>query len=689
MEDSLGNNTDKTSEQAHKYMVRNMARLYSFFVVLALLIVASLLYTQFGTKGEELRSRGNSHAYIPSIVESTRGDILSDDGRIMLTSIPYYDLRIDFGAPGFSDTSTFNKNINALSVCLSEFFADSTADSYKNRLEKGLELKHRYYRFAPRRVNYMELKEVAKFPFFNLGVLRSGFIATRVFEREHPFGSLASRILGFVNLEGRKVGLEGYYDDVLRGIDGLVIKQKISGDFWIPISSELNIDPVDGLDLLTTIDIEMQDIAESALRRRVEELDAKWGTVVVMEVATGDIKVMANFGRDKNNEIQQNYNYAVGTSLEPGSTFKLPVLVTLLENTPLSLGTVFDTGDGKRNYGKDAMVTDTRSGGYGVQTLQGIFEHSSNIGMVEAVRRYYLHNPAKFIDDLRATGIGQTLDLQITGEPTPTIKDPRIKDSRSHNGGWDTTSLIRISQGYAVRVTPLQTLTYYNAVAAGGRMVAPRLVTALIDRGKVVEEFPVRVINEQIASPKVISDVQRALSGVVERGTAQALKNPLYKVAAKTGTAQIANGSSGYRLSDGSMNYLGSVVGYFPADNPRYTMIVAFQTLHRVGERSQYFGSTAASPVFKEVADEIFTSKDIFMERYSGGGGGLVYDRSKTTEGYKLDSLGVPQVLGYGQREAVEMVESRGFSVRSSGYGTVKEQYLGSDSTVYLKLSEL
>lgn len=686
MEGSLGNNSDKTTKRAHRYMVRSMARLYSFFVALALFIVALLLYIQFGPRGEEFRSKGSNYVYIPSIVESTRGDILSDDGRIMLTSIPYYDLRIDFGAPGFSDTTLFKENIGALSLSLSEFFGDSTATSYRERLERGLALKHRYYRIAPRRVNYMELQEVAHFPFLNLGMLRSGFIATRVFEREHPFGSLASRILGFINMEGRKVGLEGYYDDVLRGVDGLVIKQKISGDFWIPISSELNITPVDGLDLLSTIDIEMQDIAESALHRRVEELDAKWGTVVVMEVATGDIKVMANFGRNENNEIIQNYNYAVGTSLEPGSTFKLPVLVTLLENTPLSLSTVFDTGSGQRDYGKDAVVTDTRSGGYGVQTLQGVFEHSSNIGMVEAVRRYYLHSPAKFIDELRATGIGQSLDLQITGEPNPTIKDPRIKDSRSHNGGWDTTSLIRMSQGYAVRVTPLQTLTYYNAVAGGGRMVAPRLVTALMDRGKVVEEFPVRVLNEQIASSKVISDVQRALLGVVERGTAQSLKNPLYRVAAKTGTAQIANGSSGYRLSDGSMNYLGSVVGYFPADNPRYSMIVAFQTLHRPGERSQYFGSTAAAPLFKEVADVIFTSKDIFMERHSSGGSELTYDRSKGE--YKLDSLGVPQVVGYGHRRAIEMIESEGFRVRTSGYGTVKEQSLGGDSIVYLKLSE-
>ncbi len=537
MEDSLQHNTDKTNVRAHRSIVRNMGRLYSVFVGLSLLIVASLLITQFGNKSEELRQRGNNHAFIPSIVESSRGDILSDDGRIMLTSIPYFDLRIDFAAPGYTDTSIFNTHIESLSVCLSEFFADSTAESFRQRLERGRDLKHRYYRFAPRKVNYIELQEIAKFPLFNEGMLRSGFIATQIFEREHPFDSLANRLLGFVNMEGVKVGLEGYFDDVLRGVDGLVIKQKISGDFWIPINSELNIAPIDGLDVVTTIDIEMQDMAERALRRRVEELNAAWGTVVVMEVETGDIKVMANFGRDVTGAIKQNYNHAVGTSLEPGSTFKLPVLVTLLENTNLTLGTVFDTGNGKRDYGTDATVTDTRNGGYGLQSLQGVFEHSSNIGMVEAVRRYYLNNPQTFIDDLRATGIGQTLDLQITGEPTPTIKDPRVKNAQSHNGGWDATSLIRMSQGYAVRVTPLQTLTYYNAVAGGGRMVAPRLVTALTEKGKVVEEFPVRVINEQIASNKVIADVHKALCGVVERGTAQILQNPLYSVAAKTGTA--------------------------------------------------------------------------------------------------------------------------------------------------------
>ncbi|MFI3286953.1 MAG: penicillin-binding protein 2 [Rikenellaceae bacterium] len=681
MTQPLDNNPEKIRDEVQAHIASSIFILYRCFTFIGLAIIASIFVIQGGSRGEILREKGDKYVYDTARIIATRGDILSSEGSILATSIPYYDLRMDFAAPSITD-SIFESNVEGLASSLSEFFGDRSKDEYEKLLRDGRDRKHRYYSIAPRKVDYIELQRVKSFPMLGEPGYRNGFIAPKSYKRVMPFGDLASRTVGFVNTVGTKVGLEGAFDDVLCGIDGISVKQKISGDFWMPIVSPLNIDVVDGLDVQTTISVEMQQIAQSALWQRTQEVEADWGTVVIMETATGDIKAIANVRRDEKGQLYEEYNYAIGMSLEPGSTFKLPVLIDLLENSSLTLSSVFDTEDGRVQIG-DALVVDTKRGGYGKLSLQGIFEHSSNIGMAKAVNKVYASSAASFVDRIVATGLGRELGLSVQGEPRPTVKHPRVKGS-----GWDGTSLTMMSYGYAIRLTPLQTLAYYNAVANGGKLMRPRFVTSLQRKGEVVREIPVEVLNEQIASPKTIKEAQRALRGVVENGTGQALKSPLYSVAAKTGTAQIAMGRSGYVTSDGSRYYLASLAGYFPADNPRYSMIVAFRVHHASGSSRGYYGGSLAAPLFKSIADEIYNSSSDFVESFSMASeeqGRRVREPNKVGVG-GIDSLGVPGVVGLGFSRALEILEGRGFEVYTEGVGRVLEQsYLG-DSVVSLRL---
>ncbi len=674
---NVDNNSSQDKERilaaAHGSMLQSAKVLYLLFSVVGVVILIAIIIIQLGADSELLRERGERHSYLPQHVQATRGNILSDDGRILSTSIPYYELRMDFAAPGLTDT-LFEATIGSLSSALADFFEDKDSTTYDENLREARKAGKRYYRLSPRDVNYIELQKIKTFPLINEGVRRSGFIAEKTFTRVSPFGDVAKRTMGFVNSTGVKVGLEGSFDDVLRGVEGLVVKQKISGNFWIPVQSRLNIDPVDGLDVRTTINVEIQDVAQSALRDRIKEVEADWGTVIVMEVATGNIKAIANITRKKDGTLVEDYNYAIGHSGEPGSTFKLPVLISLLENSNLTLENQIDCEDGSVKIGK-AIVKDTRSGGYGMQTLRGVFAHSSNIGMAKAANRIYKDRPADFVDDLLSMGLGKELGLQIQGEPRPTFKHPDVKGS-----GWDGTSLTMMSFGYALRMTPLQTLSYYNAVANGGKLIRPRLVTDLMRGGEVVKEYPMEVINEQIASKKTLAEAKDALCAVVNDGTAKFLKNPLYSVAAKTGTAQIAMGRSGYRAADGTMQYQGSIAGFFPAEKPKYSIMIAFKTTYKPGSGKVYYGGSLSAPLFKVIADGIYNSSDNFIERYNPNGNELKNAKGKLPAGFgRINAEGVPSVIGAKFNKALTYLEGKGYAVRSSGFGIVVKQEMVTD----------
>lgn len=648
------------------------------FLFFGVWVFVKILFIQWGASSYELKSKAGAMAFDSLKVEAVRGNILSDDGRTLVTSLPFYDLRMDFKVPGMAD-SIYLSSVGGLAASLADFFGGDSTE-YREKLDYGRDKGKRYYSIAPRRVNHIELQQIESFPFINLGVRLSGFRAIPYYKRVNPYDDLAGRTLGFVNSDGVTVGIDGAYDDVLRGIAGFTVKQKISGNFWIPIESDLNIEPTNGYDVNSTINIEIQEIAQRALEEQVEKIDADWGTIVVMEVATGDIKAIANATNFRENGgIVEDYNYAVGSSMEPGSTFKLPALMTMLEDGKITMNSRFNTAERGEEV-RRANITDTHHGGN--ITMSEIFYNSSNIGMAKAVNATYKGRESEFVEDITSMGIGRELGLQIMGEPRPTVKNPKVRSS-----GWDGTSLMRMSFGYAITVTPLQTLAFYNAVANDGKMMRPRFVKSLSQKGETIEEYPVSVINEQVASPQVVKTAQAALLSVVEEGTAKSLQNDKFKVAAKTGTAWVAVGRSGYRLKDGTTNYLGSIAGYFPADNPKYSMIVAMKTYSRPGSGRTYYGAGLAAPVFKKVSEEVYDANFGFeAPKHSAGS----YDPARERKArvvVKKDENGIPQVEGLKFNDAVDVLEKAGYKVRSIGYGVVKSQSVEANNCICLHLA--
>ena len=401
-----------------------------------------------------------------------------------------------------------------------------------------------------------------------------------------------------MNQSGVTLGIEGGFDDYLKGQPGRTLKQKISGNFWTPIASDQNIDPVDGYDVVTTLNIEMQDMVQSALREWIAQAEADWGCVAVMEVRTGEIKALSNITRRPDGSLVEDYNYAIGMSMEPGSTFKLAALIALLDDAHMPLSATFDTEGGRTQIGP-VKVVDSHFGD-GVLSLQQIFEKSSNVGMAKAVNRAYAGQPSKFVNAINRLGIHKPLDLQLAGEARPLVKHPAMKN------GWDGTTLTMMSYGYALRVAPIHTLSLYNAIANDGVMVKPMFVRELRQYDRTVRSFPADTLNGAICSQATLRGVQRALEGVVMNGTGRMLQNPKYRIAAKTGTAQVAIGRHGYTNSAGGRHYLGSMAGYLPADKPKYSIIVALKTYHPVGSKNPYYGGALAGPLFKTVADRVY-----------------------------------------------------------------------------------
>lgn len=586
-------------------ILSRVSLLYLIFFCVCMAIIFKIVWIQVGTDSSELKGQSIQYSYRSEVIPAVRGNILSCDGRTLSTTIPLYEIRMDMNARGLHDT-IFTKQVGILSDSLALFFGDRLGAEYLSELKRARHEKKGYFLINKRKVNYLELQRLKSFPLFCLGPNRGGFLAVEVGRRVQPHGELASRAIGFVNTTGVKVGIEGSFDNRLRGVDGITIKQKISGSFWVPISSPLNIDSQPGVDVVTTIDVEIQDIAQTALRERLKEVNANWGTVVVMEVSTGHVKALANATYNRSTgEIVEDYNYALGMSMEPGSTFKLAGLMAILDDCGGSLNTMVDTESGVVNIGQ-AKVVDTRSGGYGVISLQEVFEYSSNIGMAKSINRYYGRNPAKFVDYLHKLQLDRPLGLQIMGEARPVIYHPGER-------GWDGTTLTMMSYGYALRITPMQSITLYNAVANGGKMVKPIFVTDLMRNGDVVEHYPVEVLDSMVCGPKALSAVQRALRGVVVHGTAKSLENPLYGISAKTGTAQVAVGNKGY-YANGGRHYFGSIVGFFPSEKPRYTIFIGIKTFHTEGSGDIYYGGALTSPLFETISSRIFTSKYDFLK---------------------------------------------------------------------------
>ena len=687
--------------------------LYIAFFLTGVAIIARILYIQNGPESAELKKSAARITYERRTIEADRGDVLAVDGRILATSVPMFEIRMDFAAQGIVD-SVFDRNVDSLAICLASFFGDKSSGAYRTMLRNMRRNKtaNRYALISPRRVNYLEKNTISRFPLFRLGANKGGFIPVQINKRLYPHGSLARRTIGIVNEDGVRVGVEGAFDHELRGKDGNVLMQRVSGSFKVPVPDDENVDPIDGIDVVTTLDVDIQDVAETALRHQLELGDADWGSVVLMEVETGEIRAMANLTRKGEGKYVEDFNYAIGMNLEPGSTFKLASLITLLEDGGMSLTDTIDMGSGTAMVGR-VKVVDTH--GYGVGSLRRVFEVSSNIGFAKAVNSVYADDPKRFVDFICKMGMDKPLGIQIPGEATPQIKHPGDR-------WWDGMTLTMMSYGYALRVTPMKTLALFNAVANGGKMISPLLVKELRQYGQTIRTFRSEVINPSICSKRTLADVQSCLEGVVDEGTARyALKNPYYKVAGKTGTAQIAMGRGGYIDARGGRHYLASLVGYFPAEAPKYSCIVVIKTYHGPGRRGTYYGASLAGPVFRAIADRVYAQStdwqpvlsDVKGEKdeqplLKGGrtaeirtvadklsiplvGMRQARDWSAVIEddsvGVMLQSVEVdgrvPDVRGMGLKEAIYLMEKNGVTVTFSGQGRVVSQSVKAGTKPY------
>ncbi len=667
---------------------------YLFVVVFALVVLGQLINVQY-VQGSELVKKSKQLTLQYKNIPAVRGNIYSANYNLLATSIPIYELRFDAAAEAITD-EIFNQAIDSIALGLAQIFNDKTAQQYKSELQRARRKKARYH-LIKRNVKYTQLKKVKKLPLFRKGRYKSGLIVERQNKRVKPFNILAARTIGYKRENVMPVGIEGAYDKELSGIDGKRLMQKMAGGIWVPVNDKNEIEPIDGSDVVSTIDVNLQDVAENALMKQLQLHESDHGCVILMEVKTGDIKAIANLQRQKNGSYYESYNYAIGESTEPGSTFKLPALMAALEDGYIDLDDIVDTKGGKKKY-YDRTMYDSHVGGYGKITVKHAFEVSSNVGLSTIITNAYAKNPQQFIDRLIKMNLGQPLGIEIAGEGKPLIKNTTDKS-------WSGTTLPWMSIGYEVRLTPLQILAFYNAVANDGKMVRPRFAKAIAGNGEIIRELPTVVLNPSIASKETIRKAKEILEGVVENGTAKNLKNSVFKIAGKTGTAQIANDKYGYKYQS-KVSYQASFVGYFPADNPMYSCIVVVNA----PSKNVYYGNLVAGPIFKEVADKVYAyayslhpevkekqqpELPVSAEGYSDD---LVtvyktlqipvqdqsnnYDWVNTLKQqheivlkkHLVAPIYVPDVRGMSAKDALYLLENKGIDVQMKGVGYVKKQ---------------
>jgi Cell division protein FtsI/penicillin-binding protein 2 len=567
-------------------------------VAFSIVILGRVIYIQ-QVQGPFWREQAKEQQQKFVEIDAQRGTIYSEDGRMLSTSIPYFDIYIDFAAEGLREKNgyRFEDNLDSLCIGLAAIFGDKSKQAYRKELKAGYKKKSRYY-LLKKNITFQQYKQLRALPLVRLGKDKSGFIAEVKDKRLNPFGLLANRTIGlsreFIDSDGKlrntNVGLEKTYDKDLKGQSGKRLMRKIAAGVFVPVDGS-EIEPQAGKDIITTLDVNIQDIAENALLKILQQNECEYGTCIVMEVATGKIKAIANLGRRSDGTYWENLNYAIQAS-EPGSTFKLATLLALLEDGNITLQQHVNLEGGSWNV-NGRTVYDSESHGEQDVTVKKAFEHSSNVGMAKLTMTYYGKNPNQFISHLKKLRLHQQTGIDLLGESTPVIKTPKSKT-------WSATSLPWMSFGYEVLVSPLQTLLLYNAVANNGKMMKPYLVNAVQENGLTIHENQPEVLEESICSDKTLKLLRECLEGVCTEGTGKELfKDAAYKAAGKTGTALMANGKRGY--SDHI--YQSSFAGYFPANNPQYSCIVVIRNkpFARV-----YYGAKVAGPVFREIADKLY-----------------------------------------------------------------------------------
>lgn len=685
-----------------KDIVWRVALVYVCMLLFGISIIARIVYLQFVEVGTLAKKALQLSVKDIEIVPN-RGNILACDGRLLATSVPFYEIRVDVSKYTIP-RGLFQENIDSLALRLSQIFKDKPRSMYKRELQEARSENNRYY-LLKRKADFEELKALRNCPLFRLGKNKGGLIVIQNGVRFLPHGDLAARTIGYLSKSdaGTVVGIEGSYDTELAGVKGIKLMQRVPGNIWMPLNDENEVEPEDGYDIVTTIDLNIQDVAQEALRKQLEKHNAHHGTAILMEVATGDVKAIANLERDEDGRYREIFNYGIAESTEPGSTFKLASLMAAMEDGYVNLDDTINTGHGKwKIYDKE--IRDSHDEGFGKITLQQVFELSSNVGVAKVIMKYYKGHEEQFIKRLYGFGLNKKLGLQIKGEGEPDIKYPGTKL-------WSGISLAMMCHGYEVRQTPLQVLAFYNAVANNGKLVKPRFVKEMNFHGHTVSKTETEVLVPSICSMSTIRKARKMMEGVVERGTAINLKDSILHIAGKTGTAQIAKKNQGYR-QNARMSYQASFVGYFPAENPKYSCIVVVNA----PSNDVYYGNVVAGPVFKEIARKVYaTSFELHDEiikgksslktdpPYSKNGSweeletsldelGIPYDeKSDKTDQWvavnrneeeievknrKIINRLIPDVTGMGAKDAVFLMERSGMHVVVKGYGKVKSQSL-------------
>ncbi|GAA4303435.1 penicillin-binding protein [Compostibacter hankyongensis] len=666
---------------------------YIGMLVFAALILVKIFTIQH-VEGDYWRSMADSlhDRYVNT--EADRGTIFSDDGRMLSTSIPYFDIRLDMQADGLVEKNgqRFKDNIDSLSISLSGLFKDKSSAAYKKILQQAYRKKDRYF-LLKKEITFGEYAQLREFPLFRLGRNKSGMIAETKNKRINPFRLLANRTVGLWRENAQNVGLEATYNAYLKGRSGKRLMRRIAGGTYIPIEG-YEIEPEDGKDIYTTLDVNIQDIAENALYNMVSGNEAEHGTCIVMEVKTGKIKAIANLGRQRDGSYWEDYNYALMTT-EPGSTFKLATLISVLEDHLVTPETQINLHLGALRFGK-RTVYDSEHHGKTWVSVKKAFALSSNVGFAQ-LAYLYKSDPMKFVTHLRRLQLDKRTGIDLHGEGRPVIKTPA-------SSTWSATSLPWMGFGYEVLVSPLRVLTLYNAVANDGKLMKPYLVNTISEYGKVIKEFHPTVV-EKICSDTILHQVQDVVRSVVTEGTAHStFKDAPYTLAGKTGTALVANGRRGYA----DHIYQSTFVGYFPAEHPVYSCIVVIKNKPHA---ARYYGASVAAPVFKEVADKLYAmdiehhqpmplqphfdslmpvkygyTRDLenILEKlnlpFAVAGKNPVWSRAATAaKNVQLQPLvirqgTVPDVTGMGLKDALYLLESAGLQVQIEGMGKVLHQ---------------
>lgn len=620
---------------------------YIFFMLLfAVSIIVKLVHIQY-VKGNDYRALAKKTTVKEFVVKANRGNIYADDGSAIATSEPKYDIAFD---PTVPSQKVFDAEVEKLAGAISRFSGKSKGDLMQKFIvarKKG-----RQYVRVLQNLTFSDYVKVKKFPIFELGMRKGGFISELHTVRAYSLGGVLRRTVGYDKGKGNRVGIEGAYANYLTGKNGLQKKQKIKFGVWKPLNNFSNIEPQDGYDVVTNINIDFQDFAHQTLLNQLVKYEADHGSLIVMEVKTGAVKAMVNLGKNKNGRYDELRNYAVFETHEPGSTFKLFSIMALLEDKLVDTTKVVNTGNGTYKI-YDKIVRDAHHGGMGKLSLNEVFEKSSNVGVVKMVYENYKSSPQKFVNRMYNFGLHEKVGIDIKGEGKPIIPDPNDKN-------WSGISLPWMAYGYGVELTDLQTLTFYNAVANNGKVMKPYLVSQVKSFDKVVKNFEPEVLNASMASKRTIALMQNMMKGVVTRGTATNIRSKYVAFAGKTGTAQT-------EYWKGKGQYIASFVGYFPADNPKYSMIVV---IHKPNAELGYYGNIVAAPVFKKVAEYIYGKTPVEQK--------LAIDNIKVT--HKAEGIlakyktVMPDLRGLSSKEALYILENMGLTVKLKGTGTVKKQ---------------